>query len=78
MFDPTEDTRREMITNGMNPEPEEKTWTTDQLTAEFSVISFLAPFVHVVRKADGVRGTMMFRHSPRVYYGFEPDTDVRR
>ena len=25
-----------------------------------------------VRKADGVRGTMMFRHDPRVYFSFEP------
>lgn len=51
----------------------DRTWTTQQLGEEFEVRGFLAPFVTVVRKSDGVRGTMKFRHDPRVYYAFEAD-----
>ena len=48
----------------------EKKWTTQELTAEFSVHGFLAPFVSVTRKADGVKGTLEFTHSPRFYFNF--------
>jgi hypothetical protein len=48
-------------------------WSTSQLTEEFDVIGFLAPFVMVRRKSDGVKGTMTFRHSPRVYFDFVPE-----
>lgn len=71
MKDETEEMRRALLEAGVAPTLEEKTWTTDELRAEFDVVGFLAPFVEVVRKADGVRGTMMFRHDPRVYFGFE-------
>jgi hypothetical protein len=60
--DPTEAARREMAA--------QKTWTTEELTRDFEVISFLAPFVFVRRRADGVEGLLEFRHSPRVYFGF--------
>ena len=75
--DPTEDTRRAMIATGYPEEQAEfadKHWTTAQLQAEFIVESFLAPFVVVTRKSDGVKGSMMFRHSPRVYFNFTPDS----
>jgi hypothetical protein len=39
---------------------------------EFSVVGFAAPFVVVRRKSDGVKGTLGFTHSPRVYFNFEP------
>lgn len=48
-------------------------WTTEQLRDEFEVLSFLAPFVFVTRKSDGVRGTLRFTHYPRVYFDFVPD-----
>ena len=48
----------------------EKTWTTSELQADFDVVGFLAPFVEVIRKSDGVRGSMMFCASPRFYYDF--------
>jgi hypothetical protein len=71
--DPTEAARREMITTGQ-PERDavaaQETWTTEELTRDFEVISFLAPFVSVRRRADGVEGLLEFRHSPRVYFGF--------
>lgn len=44
--------------------------TTDEMREKFEVVSFLAPFVMVVRKADGVKGTLEFVHMPRYYYNF--------
>ena len=45
-------------------------WTTRELTEQFEVHSFLAPFVFATRKSDGVDGTLMFDGSPRVYFNF--------
>lgn len=71
--------RRAYITSGLVDEDlkdaetaGEKTWTTAEMAAEFDVIGFAAPFVVVRRKADGVEGSLEFRHSPRVYFGFRP------
>lgn len=47
-------------------------WTTEQAVAEFEFIGFGAPFVSVRRKSDGVEGTLEFKHSPRVYFGWSP------
>lgn len=52
----------------------EQTWTMAELQAEFEVMGFAAPLVVVRRKADGKVGTLMFTHSPRVYYGWQEDT----
>ena len=46
-------------------------WMTDQLTRDFSVIGFQAPFCVVRRKADGVRGSLEFRHRPRLYFSWQ-------
>jgi len=76
MNDPTESMRREMLESG---EPyrdlarAEQRWTTEELSRDFTVQSFLAPFVFVTRKADGARGTMEFTHSPRFYFNFVRD-----
>lgn len=51
----------------------EKTWTTDELTKEFAVLGFMAPYVVVRRISDGKKGSLMFRHSPRVYFGWTED-----
>jgi len=45
-------------------------WDTKELSVDFEVVSFLAPFVSVRRKSDGKWGTMMFQHSPRFYFSF--------
>lgn len=45
-------------------------WDTAGMQEEFTVQGFAAPFVVVTRKADGVRGTLTFVHSPRVYFDF--------
>lgn len=48
-------------------------WDTDQLRADFDVTGFMAPFVVVTRKADGVVGSLMFQHQPRFYFSFTED-----
>lgn len=52
-------------------QPTGQTWTTEQLQEDFAVEGFAAPFVVVRRKSDGVKGTLEFTHSPRVYFGFK-------
>jgi hypothetical protein len=47
-------------------------WDTEELQRDYTVTGFLAPFVGVVRKSDGVEGSMMFQARPRFYFGFEP------
>jgi len=48
-------------------------WDTSQLTEDYEVIGFLAPFVVVRRKSDGVKGSLEFTHRPRFYYRFRED-----
>ena len=48
-------------------------WDTAALQRDFTVDFFAAPFVLVTRKADGVKGSLRFKHSPRVYWGFTPE-----
>jgi hypothetical protein len=43
------------------------------LQRDFTVVGFAAPYVVVVRKSDGVKGTLEFTHRPRVYFDFQPD-----
>jgi len=77
--DPTEDTRRSMIEAGV-PEAilvaavkgDWPVWDTAGLQRDYSVQGFMAPYCLVTRKADGVKGTLMFTHSPRWYFQFEP------
>ena len=46
-------------------------WDTQELTSNFRVSGFRAPWVSVTRLADGVKGTLEFQHSPRFYWGFQ-------
>lgn len=74
--DPTEAIRREMIASGQparDAAAADRKWTTDELQEEFEVIGFLAPFVVVRRRADGMKGSMEFTHMPRMYFNFVPD-----
>lgn len=80
MSDPTEAVRRQLVAQiNANPGSREalevqhgQVWDTDQLTQDFDVLGFRAPFVVVRRKADRVRGSLEFQHHPRFYYGFTP------
>ena len=47
-------------------------WDTDQLSTDFEVRSFAAPYVIVTRKSDGAKGSLEFQHSPRFYFNFQP------
>ena len=79
MTDPTESTRREMLMQ-INVEPGSReyleakhgqVWDTSELSRDFEVIGFAAPLVVVRRKSDGVKGSLMFQHHPRFYFGWE-------
>ncbi len=48
-----------------------KTWNTKELLENFEVQGFLAPFVVVVRKQDGVKGSLEFTNNPREYFNWK-------
>lgn len=56
---------------GNTPGPGEQTWDNKTLQKDFEVQGFSAPFVAVKRHSDGAEGTLEFRHSPRIYFGFK-------
>jgi hypothetical protein len=81
IMDQTEEIRRELVQT-INFEPGSRealeaehgqVWDTDQLCSNFEVKGFMAPFVVVRRKSDGMLGSLMFQHSPRYYFGFKAD-----
>ena len=51
-------------------------WDTKQLTADFQVLGFMAPFVRVTRKSDDMEGALIFQHAPRYYWNFQEVKDV--
>jgi hypothetical protein len=80
MEDDTEEVRRALVQfineNLSTREELEKlgqVWTTDEMCAEFDIIGFAAPFVVVIRKSDGVRGSLLFQHHPRFYFYWRAD-----
>ena len=50
-----------------------RTWNTEELRRDFEIIGFCAPYVAVIRKADGRKGSLQFRHAPREYWGWIED-----
>ena len=87
-MDGTEGLRREMVTE-INSQVQStntltererleerhgEVWDTQELSRDFEVLSFLAPFVVVIRKVDNVKGTLTFQHRPRFYFDFVEDT----
>ena len=50
-------------------------WDTAELTAEFEVKGFMAPYVVVQRRADGRKGSLEFQHTPRVYFNYVADDE---
>ena len=80
MTDPTEDIRHQLLTE-INAAPGSReyleakhgqVWDTSQLQADFEVIGFAAPLIAARRRADGVKGSLMFQGCPRFYFGFQP------
>ena len=47
-------------------------WNTKELTRDFEVKAFLAPYVSVKKKDTGENGTLLFQHKPRFYFEFNP------
>lgn len=79
MGDMTEDIRRAMQ-ESMNKAPQTReelekefgqVWDSYELTRDFSVMGFMAPFVMVTRKSDQKLGSLLFQHNPRFYFSFE-------
>ena len=82
MSDPTEGIRKG-LSEVINESPENRetlekkhgqVWDTEQLSHDFSVTGFMAPFVVVIRMVDSKRGSLEFQHSPRFYFNFKEDT----
>jgi hypothetical protein len=77
MCDETETIRREMVATinadpGSRPDLEAKhgqVWDTSELQNDYQVLGFMAPFVVVRRRSDGIKGSLMFQHSPRLCEG---------
>lgn len=81
MPDPTETIRRQQLTE-INADPGSRealeakhgqVWDTEELRRDFEVLGFAAPLIVVRRRSDGVKGSLYFQHSPRLYFGFEAD-----
>lgn len=82
MYDETEGIRRAMVIE-VNSEAGERAalearygqvWTTDEVQRDFDVEGFMAPFVVARRRADDVRGSLMFQHGPpRLYFNWQED-----
>jgi len=81
MKDPTEDLRRQKVEEINSWQADRgvlglrygQVWDTQELQQDFEVQGFLAPFVVVKRKSDGVVGSLLFQHMPRFYFEFTPD-----
>lgn len=58
----------------------ENVWNDEEFSNNFAVSYFEPPYVHVIRKKDAARGTVMFIDSPRFYFSFnaESENDGRR
>ena len=50
-----------------------RVWDSKELAVEFEVITYMAPFVVVRRKADGMQGSLEFQHHPRFYFNWQED-----
>lgn len=82
MIDETETPRR-LLNAMINHEPGSRealeqehgqVWDTTQLSQDFEVKGFMAPFVVVKRKSDSVLGSLMFQARPKFYFSFKEDT----
>ena len=78
MIDETEEFRRAEVQR-INSEAAERAaleakygqvWNTNEVTSEFTIISFLAPYVLARRNKDNKKGTLEFQDRPRYYFNF--------
>ena len=81
MLDSTETIRRQRLAEiNIVPNSREaleseygQVWDTSELSQQFEVVGFMAPFVVARRKTDGKKGSLEFQHSPRFYFNFVLD-----
>jgi hypothetical protein len=85
--DPTEEVRRNRLAEvsgaveSQNPTTERQrleaqdgqVWDTPELSNDFEVIGFMAPYMVARRKSDGRKGSLEFQHMPRFYFNFVLD-----
>jgi hypothetical protein len=50
-----------------------RVWDPGELRQEFVVIGYMARYVVVRRKANGVDGSLEFQHEPRFYFNWRED-----
>ena len=81
MHDPTETIRRQRLAE-INAEPGSRealeaqhgqVWETSELQQDFEALGFMAPYIVVRRRSDGVKGSLEFQHDPRLYFSFKPE-----
>lgn len=53
---------------------EPEIWSSTEFAQLFETIHIDNPYVDVVRKQDGVRGTVMFVDRPRIYFSFNAES----
>ena len=83
--DPTEDIRRTLLVQVNSNACERpglearhgQVWDAAELARDYVVEGFMAPFVVVRRKADGVVGSLMFQHHPRYYFDWVADRKAK-
>lgn len=78
-MDETESFRRQRVAE-LNSEATERqqleakhgqVWSTEELSKDFEVIGFAAPYVVVRSRSSGKKGSLEFQHSPRFYFNFQ-------
>lgn len=81
MTDETETLRRQRLAE-INVKPgsrealeaqHDQVWSTDELREEFEVLGFMAPYIVVHRRSDGVKGSLEFQHNPRFFFNWQPE-----
>lgn len=48
----------------------DQVWSSEELLQHFEVSHFEPPYVHVISKETGQRGTVAFNDDPRFYFAF--------
>lgn len=78
-MDNTESARRQLVEE-INQKPKDReeleelygtVWNTSEVTQEFDIQCFMAPFVVARRRSDGKLGSLQFQHYPRFYFAWK-------
>jgi hypothetical protein len=51
-------------------------WNTEEVATEFEISHFEPPYIYVIRKSDGIHGTLMFLDAPRFYFSFNAESNA--